>query len=454
MSHLRTGTAPISRRDLLKLSAAGVLGGSASGWFEPMARAAANNPQRKRACILMWMGGGPATIDLFDLKPGHANGGPFREIPTTVPGVRISEHLPRLASNMNDIAIVRSMKTGEGEHGRAAFLLRTGYNQQGTIRYPSLGALVSKELNNDDSPLPNFISVYPQTQLYGPEVFGSGFLGPRYAPLMIGENVAPDTQQNNNNVFNSLTYASPPTIPNLRADGVSPGQGNARIDLLLQMEEDFLRRNPGVSPQSHQTAYERAVRLMRSEASAAFNLDDEPGQLRERYGRSQFGQSCLLARRLVERGVPFVEIGLGNVNTWDTHQDNFNRVRFLSQVLDAGWGTLMDDLRVRGLLDSTTIVWMGEFGRTPRINPQTGRDHWPGSFCTVLAGGGIRAGQAYGQTSADGQAVISQPTDVRTFIATVWKALGVDHTRPNASNIGRPIRITEPGGSPIEDIVG
>jgi len=452
MSHL-----PLSRRDLLKLSAAGVLAGPCrSGWLEPMARAAANNPQRKRACILLWMGGGAATIDMFDLKPGHANGGPFREISTAVPGVRISEHLPRLASNMNDIAIIRSMRTAEGEHGRAAYLLRTGYNQQGTIRYPSLGALVSKELNNDESPLPNFISVYPQTQLYGQEVFGSGFLGPRYAPLMLGENVAPDTQQNNNNLLNGqANFAAAPSIPNLRVEGISAEQANARVNLLLEMEREFAEQNPGLSPQSHQTAYERAVVLMRSGAAAAFNLEDEPMSLRERYGRSQFGQSCLLARRLVERGVPFVELGLGNVNTWDTHNDNFNRVRFLSQILDHGWGTLMDDLRDRGLLETTTIVFMSEFGRTPTINPQTGRDHWPNSFCTVISGGGIRAGQAYGQTSADGRAVVSQPTDVKTFIATIWKALGVDHERRmNTSNIGRPIRIADAGGIPIADIVG
>jgi len=270
---------------------------------------------------------------------------------------------------------------------------------------------------------------------------------------MIGENVAPDVQ-NNNNPNLGPAFVNPPNVPNLRYDGVSAAQAEARVDLLLDMERDFVERNPGLAPQSHSTAYERAVRLMRSEAATAFSLDDEPVALREQYGRSQFGQSCMLARRLLERGVPFVELSLGNVNTWDTHNDNFNRVRMLSQVLDAGWATLMEDLRARGMLDTTTIVFMGEFGRTPRINPQTGRDHWPNSFCTVIAGGGINGGQAYGQTSADGQAVVSGATEVRAFIATIWKALGIDHGRLNISNIGRPIRLADAGGSPIADIVG
>ncbi len=397
------------------------------------------------------MTGGPATIDLWDLKPGHVNGGPFREIRTSAPGVRISEHLPRLARNMHDIAIVRSMSTREGDHGRGAFLLRTGYVQQGAIRYPSLGALVSKELANEETPLPNFVCIDPPRG-FGPDVYGSGFLGPRYAPLVVGGGDRPAGQQGGN-------YGLAPRIPNLQpAAGVSPAQADARIDLLLDMEREFVSRNPGLSPQSHATAYDRAVRLMRSAAASAFNLDEEPMQLRDQYGRNPFGQGCLLARRLVERGVPFVEVSLGGNlggnSDWDTHAQNFQRVQRLSEALDPAFGTLLEDLRARGLLDATLIVWMGEFGRTPRINGQAGRDHWPNSFSAVLAGGGIRGGQAYGQTSADGLAVKSAPTDVKSFLATVWRALGIDHTRHNISNIGRPIRLADAGARPIADIVG
>jgi uncharacterized protein (DUF1501 family) len=442
----RTGNAPLSRRDLLKLAAAGVVGYSQSGWLEGMAQAAANHPERKRACILLWMNGGPSTIDLFDLKPGHPNGGPFRETRTSVPGVRISEHLPRLARNMNDIAIVRSMSTREGDHGRASYLLRTGYLQQGAIRFPSLGSLVSKELANDQTPLPNFVSIGP---VGAQEAYGSGYLGPRFAPLVVGTGGQQQGQQSAND------YGLSPRIPNLEpAAGLSPAQSDARIDLLLDAEREFASRNPGLAPQSHATAYERAVRLMRSAAAAAFNLEEEPAMLREQYGRNRFGQGCLLARRLVERGVPFVEVTLGGNPDWDTHGQNFQRVQGMSDILDPAWSTLMEDLRARGLLDSTLIVWMGEFGRTPRINGQQGRDHWPNSFASVLAGGGIRGGQAYGRTSPDGLAVETEPTNVKSFIATIWKALGIDHTKSNLSNIGRPIRLADAGAIPIADIVG
>jgi hypothetical protein len=437
----------LSRRELLKLSAAGVLGCSASGWFEGLAQGAARDPSRKRSCILLWMTGGPATIDLWDLKPGHVNGGPFREIRTSAPGVRISEHLPRIARNMHDAAIIRSMMTREGDHGRGAYLLRTGYPRQGPIRYPSLGSLVAKEMPNEGTPLPNYVSIYPPRGL-GADVYGAGYLGPRYAPLVVGED---------RNITQGGAFESP-RIPNLQpADGISQAHSDGRVDLLLDMEREFASRNPGLSPQSHATAYDRAVHLMRSAAGSAFNLEDEPMQLRDQYGRNPFGQGCMLARRLVERGVPFVELTLGgNLGggfDWDTHGQNFDRVRRLSEALDPGFGTLMEDLRTRGMLDSTLIVWMGEFGRTPRINGQGGRDHWPNSFSAVLAGGGIRGAQAYGQTSPDGIMIESAPTDVKSFLATVWTALGIDHTRQNISDTGRPIRLADAGAEPIADIV-
>jgi hypothetical protein len=221
------------------------------------------------------------------------------------------------------------------------------------------------------------------------------------------------------------------------------------------MESDFVGRHPGVAPRSHQTAYDRAVRLMRTTAAKAFNLDEEPSTLRDAYGRSLFGQGCLLARRLVERGVPFVEVTLAGDNGagWDTHAQNFEVVRQLSQVLDPAWGTLMGDLEVRGLLDSTLVVWMGEFGRTPAINPQRGRDHFPTAWSTVLAGGGIRGGQAVGKTSPDGMEVVERPISVPDFLATVCLALGIDPLKQNVSNVGRPIRIADAGSKPIKEVL-
>jgi uncharacterized protein (DUF1501 family) len=221
------------------------------------------------------------------------------------------------------------------------------------------------------------------------------------------------------------------------------------------MESDFVNRHPGVAPRSHQTAYDRAVRLMRTTAAKAFNLDEEPSAVRDAYGRSLFGQGCLLARRLVERGVPFVEVTLAGDNGagWDTHAQNFDVVRLLSQVLDPAWGALMNDLEVRGLLDSTLIVWMGEFGRTPKINPQQGRDHYPTAWSTVLAGGGVRGGQAVGKTSPDGMEVVERPTTVPDFLATVCLALGIDPLKQNVSNVGRPIRIADKTAAPIQEVL-
>jgi hypothetical protein len=445
MSHLRNalsrcqGKPELSRRDLLKLSAAGILGYSMSGWFENLARAAANDPQRRRACILLWMAGGPSQMDTFDLKPGSPNGGLFRETSTSVPGVRISEHLPRLARQMHDVAIIRSMSTREGDHGRATFKMRTGYLPQGPIQYPTLGSLVSREVGSDENPLPNYVSIGPERGA----AWGPGFLGPQYAPLFVGSN---GNQQQGNNIGQGLR------VPDLAPpEGISQAQSAARIDLLLDMERAYVSRTPGFSPESHATAYDRAVRLMRGAAATAFNLEEESARLREQYGRTQFGQGCLLARRLVERGLPFVEVSLGG---WDTHNQNFGAVRQRSDILDPAWSTLMEDLRTRGMLESTLIVWMGEFGRTPRINPQQGRDHFPNAWSTVLAGGGILGGQAYGRTSADGTTVETAPTEVKHFLATVCRALGIDHTRQNMSNVGRPIRIVDLGGTPIADITG
>src|SRR5437660_129153 len=186
----------LSRREALQLSAAGVVGFSMSGWLEAMANQTANNPQRRRSVILLWMNGGPSQMDTFDLKPGHANGGPYREIQTNVPGVRISEHLPRLARHADKMAIIRAMSTREGDHGRGTFYLRSGYLPQGPIQYPTLGSLVAKEIGTDELPLPNFVSIAPY-RLFSPAAYSSGFLGPQYAPLMVGEVTNFGGQQSN-----------------------------------------------------------------------------------------------------------------------------------------------------------------------------------------------------------------------------------------------------------------
>jgi hypothetical protein len=434
------------------LSAAGVLGGSVSGWFGRLAEAAAPNPARKKSCILLWMNGGPSQMDTFDLKPGASTGGPFKEIETSAAGLKISEHLPQIAKFGKYMVPIRSMTTKEADHGRGTFLMRTGYAPTGPIQYPPLGAIVSHELGRDDSPLPSSVSIAPY-RFFSPAAFGPGFLGPKHAPLVVGDMAGflrPGMQPD---------YDTALKVQDIDlAEGVDQEHADIRLDLLVEMEKEFIARHPGTASVSHKTAYERAVRLMKTDARKAFNLDEEKDSVRDAYGRTLFGQGCLLARRLIERGVPFVEVTLGGINNnalgWDTHANNFEQVRNLSGVLDPAWASLMGDLKERGLLDSTLIVWMGEFGRTPRINPGNGRDHWPNSWTTVLAGGGIKGGQAYGETSANGMEVTKNPVTVPDFMATIVQALGIDPEKQLNSNVGRPIRIADKGATPIKEIVG
>ena len=422
--------AQLTRRGWLAAAASSPL----VGWLTALAE----TPGRPRACILLWMSGGPAQTDTFDLKTGHKNGGPFAPSATAMPGIQISEHLPKVAEQMKRLAIVRSMKTQEGDHGRATYHLRTGYQQQGPIDYPSVGAALAKELGDPAADLPGFISVAP-TRGVNPAAYGAGFLGPRFAPLVVG------TQNEVGVVERALQVQD--LLP---APGVQPAQAEARMGLLAEQNRGFLANHPDAGPLSHKAAYRRAERLMKATAARAFKLDEEPAALRDRYGRSLFGQGCLLARRLVERGVPFVEVALSG---WDTHIQNFDAVKRLSGTLDPAWATLMQDLAQRGLLDTTLVVWMGEFGRTPQINGQVGRDHFPSAWTAVLGGAGVKGGQVVGKTSADGTTVEERPVSVPDFMATVCRALGVDPEKQNLSNVGRPIRLADAGAKPVAEIL-
>ena len=442
-------TPQLSRRDWMKLSAAGVVSYSMSGFLEQLAHAAAPIPARKRSVILLWMNGGASQMDTFDLKPGHKNGGTFKEIATATPGIKIGEHLPKVAAHMKDIALIRSMATKEGDHTRAAFNMRTGYLPQGSIHYPTLGSVVSKEVGRPDSALPNFVSIAPATFL-SPAAYGPGFLGPEYAPLMIAN--AGYGFGNNQNYQTALKVQD--LLPPKEID---PTQVENRLQLVKELQTEFEASRPGIIAASQKAAYERAVKLMKTDAKKAFDLDDEKPALRDAYGRNLFGQGCLLARRLIERDVPFVEVTLSSVPGapagWDTHQGNFAQVRSLCNVLDPAWATLMTDLKERGMLESTTIVWMSEFGRTPKISPQIGREHFPNAWTTVLAGGGIKGGTVYGKTSPDGEKVIENPVTVPNFIATIVKAIGLDPTKQNMSNVGRPIRLADAGAKPIKEVL-
>jgi hypothetical protein len=434
--------APFSRRDLLGWGLAGALGVSFSGWLPRLAAAAGEAAKKQgKSCILLWMSGGPSQTDTFDLKPGHANGGPFKEVATAAPGVKISEHLPGVAAQMKDLAVVRSLSTKEGEHGLATQLMMTGYPaQQAGVRYPSLGSLMAKELGSDESDLPNFISLSPFRMV------DAGFLGPNYAPLTVsGASDDPNTRANL-----ALEDLAPPRDRDERAM-------KSQFDILRFMEREFDKGDKADAVKAHRASYAKAMRMVESQGRKAFQLDQEAAELRDAYGRNRFGQGCLLARRLVERGVAFVEVTLsgapGNVAGWDTHADNFNQVKALSQVLDPAWATLMKDLRDRGLLDSTLVVWMGEFGRTPKINPNGGRDHFPLAWSVVLGGAGIRGGQAIGKTSPDAMEVADHPVAVADLYATICSALGVDYRKENISPEGRPIPLVDRGGSPIQELL-
>lgn len=440
-----------SRREWFRHSGFGLLGAACSGWLPVLADDLARRADRSRSVILLWMSGGPSQLDTFDLKPGHKNGGEFKPIDTAVPGVQICEHLPRLAQQMGHLSLIRSMSTKEGDHGRATYLLRTGYLPQGPVKYPTLGAALSKELGRDESEIPNFVSIAPQRFL-SPAAFGPGFLGPRYAPLTVGS-----AGRGGRPLAGATDQLS---VKNLELPAqVTAPQFDSRLKLLDGLEAEFQTTHPGLVLQSHRNAYQQAVKMMRSETVRAFKLDEESAELRDAYGRNKFGQGCLLARRLVERGVPFVEVTLSEAPNqggigWDTHANVFPAVTELCGVLDPAWSTLLTDLKSRGMLDSTLVVWMGEFGRTPTINASAGRDHFPVAWTTVLSGGGIRGGQVIGQTADDGMTVTERPVSTADLLATICQAVGVDHQKQNISNVGRPIRLVDPDAKPIQELLG
>ena len=437
----------LERREMLRLLGLGLLGGSSSGWFPALADQLAENPSRRRHCILLWMAGGPSQTDTFDMKPKHANGGQFKEVATSVPGLRFSEHLPQLGRMADRLAVVRSLSTTEGDHSRGTHLVRTGHAPGADVRYPSIACALAKELRDEHLGLPNYVSVTPPQQL-NPAAFGPGFLGPQYAPAIVGSasNSAPTQGATAAGGYAELK------MENLElATEVDPAQAARRMRLWNKMQENFLNDRRSRSVDAHNTLYGQAVELMSGKAREAFDLSNEPTAVRDAYGPGLFGQGCLLARRLVESGVPFVEVALGGAAGWDTHADNFRQVQSLSGELDAGWATLMRELGERGLLESTTILWIGEFGRTPMINGNAGRDHHPAAWSCVFAGGGIKGGQSYGRTSADGTTVEENTVAIGDILATLSSALGVSPDHQNITATDRPIKLAE--GTAIREIL-
>ena len=412
------------RRSFWKASRAGLLGLLLSRYTMPsLARAATLPTAKAKACILLWMNGGPSHIDTFDPKPGTPSGGSFKAIKTRAAGVQIAEHLPRIASVADRIAFVRSMSSREGNHARAQFLLHTGYAPNPTVQHPSFGAWASRELGDPSADLPAFVSI-------GGPSLGPGFLGVQHGPFIVMK--AGDMPQN-------LT--------------LSPGVDDARFErrraALDAMEQRFAGETGDAKVEGRRAVYAKAERLMKSPRAKVFDLSTEPDAAKKAYGDTDFGRGCLLARRLVETGTRFVEVVLDG---WDTHKDNFGRVKKLSTTLDDAMGGLLADLAERKLLASTLVVCMGDFGRSPKINGNDGRDHHPQAWSALLAGGGVRGGIAHGATDAAGEKVLGTPTSVPDLLATIASLLGMDPQKSVVTPSGRPIALTD-NGTPIRALL-
>ncbi len=421
-------TTRLGRRAWLRASTGGLLG------LPILARtglAAAAVPARAKRCIVLWMDGGPSHIDTFDPKPeaGSSIRGEFAAIDTAVPGVQFSESFPRLAAQMSRLAVLRGMCTDEADHGRARIYMHTGFKPgQGGLNYPALGAIVSGELGRHDSPLPNFVATGVPLGKYD-FVTDSGYRGPGHAALVHAD---PDA---------TLEHVEPT---------VAHSEFAARRRTLQELNETFSERYRATAAAGHRAVLDRTLRLIDSGAAQAFDLSQEAAKQSERYGSHAFGRGCLLARRLIEQGVPFVEVYQGN---WDTHEKFVvDDVKELMPIVDHSAAVLLDDLAERGLLDETLVVWMGEFGRTPHHNRNGGRDHHSKAWCTLLAGGGVRGGQVIGRTDEKGASVVERPISAKDYLATLCLLLGMDTAREIQTPVGRPIRIVDNGATPITEL--
>jgi hypothetical protein len=416
----------LSRRGFLYGTSAATAAG-ALNFRDVMSVQADELRKQGRAMILLFMQGGPSQLETFDPKPGTDSAGPTTAISTSVSGIQIAEGWEQTAKQMQDIAILRSMTNKEGEHQRAVYQMHTGYVPSGSVKHPSLGANIAKELAPLDRELPAVVTIGDR----GQNGMGAGFLGVDYEPFHVaGRSVG--------------------GMP----DNVSPTVGDPRfvrrLGLLDKLEGEFAARGGETVVNNHRRIYDKSAKLVLSPLTKTFDLSHESAETKARYGDSEFGKGCLLARRLVEAGVTFVEVRL---NGWDTHQDNFDTVKGLAKRCDPALAALIQDLKDRGLFDSTLILWTGEFGRTPKVNPRTGRDHWPRNFNALLAGGGIKGGQVIGESAKDGLGILNDPITVADLFSSVCKSLHVDPARENMSPIGRPLKIVD-GGKPVDKLFG
>jgi hypothetical protein len=411
------------RRDFIKIAFGSAAAAGLSGRFLQPAQAA-TKPAEAKAVILLWMQGGPSQLETFDPKPGAETGGPTKAIETKTKGLFVSEHLPRIAQASDQFSVIRTLFSKDPNHDTARYLLHTGYRTDPTVDHPHLGSLLAQELGTKAEGLPGCITLGKDPGA------GSGYLAPELSPLLI---------EKIENPLEDLKLAN----------GVTSFRLADREKLLWEQNAGFAAVHEEVRVESQRKAYERAFSLMRSPNLKAFDLSSEKDETKKLYGSSPFGRACLMARRLVESGVRFVEITLAD---WDTHADNFNRTKGLMEQLDPGMSGLLKDLAQRKMLDETLVIWMGEFGRTPRVNAGNGRDHWTRAFCAALAGGGIAGGRVIGKTNPTGMETLDRPVSVQDLFATVYRQLGVDPSKKYMTPGGRPIKILE-GGDPVKELL-
>ncbi len=375
-----------------------------------------------KRCIMLYMEGGVSQIDTFDMKPGRPTAGQFLPIQTNVNGIQVSEYLPNIARHADKLAIIRSMRTQSVDHGIGGYHMHTCYRSSQRFPHPEIGAMIAKYCENPENDLPSFVKIGSRSGIYG-----AGYLGPQFEPFVVSDNGQ---------------------LPGFATPSVTPDIQDRRGDLLNFMEQRFAEQRPGEPFAAHRTSELRTIRLMR--ARRVFDVSAEWTRARSRYGDTDFGRACFTALKLVEAGVSFVEAAHAG---YDSHNDNFPVHKGNLQELDPAWASLLQDLQERGLLQDTLVVWTSEFGRTPAINFQAGRDHFGRAWTIVLAGGGMRGGQHYGASNRDGFEVEENPVSEGDLFATIYRTMGIN---PRVRHYlgSRPIWATPEGSRPIQPLLG
>jgi uncharacterized protein (DUF1501 family) len=415
----------VSRRQFLGGLAAGALGAVGFGQLTQPAAAKELASAQKRV-LLIFLHGGSSQLETWDPKPGTDTGGPFQAIPTSVTGTHICELLPYTAKQMHRLALVRGINTAEDNHSKGAYFMQTGRRQEPAMEWPHLGSVAAKLLAPKESPLPGYIHVTPR----GEGGFGkqdAAFLGPKFASVILGDGKPPANL--------------------LRPESLSEAADQQRNELRDRLNTRFNQNRRTAETEAYSYSYEQAAQLMKRKD--VFDITKEPPRYLDRYGTHDFGRHCLLARRLLEHGVTFVKVTHSN---YDTHYENFDFHIEQMGEFDRTFATLLDDLADRGLLESTLMVVMSEFGRTPKINRNMGRDHWSKAWSVALAGCGIQTGTVVGKTNANGTAVTDREVNAAHLFHTYFGALGLN-PKKNFYVDGRPIPMTDPKAGAITEIL-